>query len=103
MNIGRLDRKIVIQVQNFTTNSIGEYTTTWDTFHNAFANVQKVSGTEAINADQVTATNKVKFKIRYFAGINESMRVVYNATNYDIIEIQELDREGLFLTATRTL
>jgi hypothetical protein len=31
------------------------------------------------------------------------MRVVYNATNYDIIEIQELDREGLFLTATRTL
>jgi head-tail adaptor len=48
MNIGKLDRKIVIQVQNFATNSIGEYTTTWDTFHNAFANVQKVSGTEAI-------------------------------------------------------
>jgi SPP1 family predicted phage head-tail adaptor len=103
MNIGKLDRKIVIQVQNFATNSIGEYTTTWDTFHNAFANVQKVSGTEGNNADQVTATNKVRFKIRYFAGINESMRVVYNSNNYDILEIQELDREGLWLTASRTL
>jgi SPP1 family predicted phage head-tail adaptor len=103
MNIGKLDRKIVIQVQNFATNSIGEYTTTWDTFHNAFANVQKVSGTESITADQVTATNKVRFKIRYFAGINESMRVVYNSNNYDILEIQELDREGLWLTASRTL
>ena len=103
MNIGKLDRKIVIQEQNFATNSIGEYTTTWDTFHNAFANVQKVSGTEGITADQVTATNKVRFKIRYFAGINESMRVVYNSNNYDILEIQELDREGLWLTASRTL
>jgi len=103
MNIGRLDRKIVIQVQNFATNAIGEYTTTWDTFHNAFANVQRVSGTETVDADQVTATNKVKFKIRYFAGINESMRIVYNSNYYDILEIQELDREALWLTATRKL
>jgi hypothetical protein len=27
--------------------------------------------------------------------------IIHN--NYDILEIQELDREGLFLTATRTL
>jgi len=103
MNIGRLDRKIVIESQTFSTNSIGEYTSSWSTFHTAFASIKKVSGSEKIEADQITATNKVRFKIRFFDGITEAMRVVYNGAYYDIIEIQELDREGLFLTATKKL
>jgi SPP1 family predicted phage head-tail adaptor len=103
MNIGRLDRKIVIESETLGTNAIGEYNSTWATYHTTFANVIKGTGGENIEADQVTATNKVKFKIRYFAGINETMRILYNGFYYDITEIQELDREGLFLTATKKL
>ena len=103
MNIGRLDRKIVIENQTFSTNSIGEYTSSWSVFHTTFASIKKVSGSEKIEADQITATNKVRFKIRFFDGITEAMRVVYNGAYYDIIEIQELDREGLFLTAIKKL
>ena len=103
MNIGRLDRKIVIEQQTFSNNSIGEYVSSWSVFHTAFASVAKVSGSERVEADQITATNKVRFKVRFFDGINEAMRVLYNGAYYDIIEIQELDREGLFLTATKKL
>ena len=103
MNIGRLDRKIVVEQETFSNNSIGEYTSAWSVFHSAFASVAKVSGSESVEADQITATNKVRFKIRFFDGINESMRVLYNGSYYDIIEIQELDREGLYLTATKKL
>ena len=103
INIGRLDRKIVIESETFSNNSIGEYVAAWSVFHTAFASVAKVSGSERVEADQITATNKVRFKIRFFDGINESMRVLYNGAYYDIIEIQELDREGLFLTATKKL
>ena len=53
MNIGRLDRKIVIENQTFSTNSIGEYTSSWSTFHTAFASIKKVSGSEKIEADQI--------------------------------------------------
>jgi hypothetical protein len=31
------------------------------------------------------------------------MRVLYNGNYYDIVEIQELDREGLFLSAIKKL
>ena len=103
MNIGRLDRKIVIENQTFSNNSIGEYTSSWSTFHTAFSSVTKVSGSESVQADQITATNKVRFKIRFFDGINEAMRVLYNGNYYDIVEVQELDREGLFLTAIKKL
>jgi Bacteriophage head-tail adaptor len=46
INIGRLDRKIVIETQTFATNSIGEYISTWAVFHTTFASVAKVSGSE---------------------------------------------------------
>lgn len=103
MNIGRLDRKIVIESYSLAKNALNESVGTWGTYHTCFANVQKAGGSEFIEADKVTATNKVKFKIRYFAGINEKMRVVYNSDYYDITEIQELDREGLWIMANKRL
>ncbi len=101
MNIGRLDRKIVIEEPTNATNSIGEYVSTWTTFHTCFAGVTRFGGVEKLEASKTTATNRVRFKIRFFAGIEEDMRVVYNSKNYIITEIQELGREGLWLTAER--
>lgn len=103
MNIGRLDRKITIEQQTRATNSIGEYTSTWSTYHTAFANVQRGTGNEKVEAEQVTATSKVKFKIRFFDGIDESMRISYNNNYYDITDIQELGREGLLISANKKL
>lgn len=103
MNIGRLDRKIVIESYTLSKNALNESVGSWSTYHTCFANVLKSGGNEYIEADKVTATNRVKFKIRFFAGINEKMRIVYNSNYYDIIEIQELEREGLWITATKTL
>ena len=89
MNIGRLDRKIVIQ--NFTDakNTYGESVRTWATYHTAFAAVSKAGGTDRNEADKTTATQNIKFKIRFYAGINENMRILYDGFEYDITQIQE--------------
>jgi len=97
MNIGRLDRKIFIEQTVSVQNNYGEFVDIWQTFHICLANIQAAGGSERYEANTETATNKVKFKIRYFAGINEAMRVKYNDGIYDIYQIQELGREGLFL------
>jgi SPP1 family predicted phage head-tail adaptor len=97
MNIGRLDRKIFIEKPVQTQYEYGEFNDTWETFHICLSNVQAAGGAERYEANTETATNKVKFKIRYFAGINEAMRILYNDGIYDIYQIQELGREGLFL------
>lgn len=103
MNIGRLDRKITIESYTTAVNAIGEDVGTWSTYHTAAAAISKGTGLEKPEGGKVTATNKVRFKIRYFAGIDETMRVVYNSNYYDIHEIQELDREGLWITASKKI
>lgn len=101
MRINRLHRKIVIESLTNTTSSYGEYNTTWSTFHTCFAEVSRFGGGEKLESYKTTATNKVRFKIRYFAGITEDMRILYGGEYYDIMEIQELDREGLYLTCSK--
>ena len=101
MNIGALDRQIVIQSYTTSLNTFGEKVNVWATFVTLWANVQKHGGVEKLEGGKNTATNKVKFKVRYFAGITEDMRIVYNSQDYDIHEIQELGREGLWITASR--
>lgn len=101
MRINRLHRKIVIESLTNSTSSYGEYNSTWSTYHTCFAEVSRFGGGEKLEAYKITATNKVRFKIRFFAGITEDMRILYNGDKYDITEIQELDREGLYLTANK--
>ena len=101
MNIGRLDRKIVIENKSTAKNAYGESVSTWATFHTAFANVQKAGGTDRDEASKTTATQKVKFKIRFFDGIDENMRIQYDGFEYVITQIQELGREGLWIYANK--
>ncbi len=102
MNIGNLDRFITI-VQSIETGeeANGEPIYTDSTFHECFARLERISGKEQLEGDKMTATNKVRFTIRLKEGITEDMRITYKGKNYDIIEIQELGREGLWLTSTR--
>jgi SPP1 family predicted phage head-tail adaptor len=101
MNLGRLDRRIDIESWTWVANSQGEKVATYSVFHAAFAHVQKAGGNEREEGQKETATNKVKFKIQFFDGIDETMRILYNSKYYDILEIQELGREGLWITANR--
>ncbi len=98
MNIGRLDRKIVIESGVDAQNEYGEYVTTWSTYHTCFASVSRFGGVEKLNSGKIEAKNRVRFKIRFFDGIYENMRVIYDSKTYNITEIQELGREGLWLT-----
>jgi SPP1 family predicted phage head-tail adaptor len=107
MDIGRLDRKIYIEDYTDSVNSFGERVKVWATYVQCFASKTKSGGNERLEQGRTTATNKVKFKIRYYSGITEDMRIRenYRGTEryYDIHEIQELGREGLWITATAKL
>ena len=51
-----------------------------------------------VNGNQVNATNRVEFKIRYVSGITQKMRVVYSDRTFDIqsaLNVDERNREIL--------
>lgn len=46
---------------------------------------------------QQTAQRMIEFRVRYIAGVNEKMRVLYNNVVYDIIELAEEGRRRFLL------
>lgn len=101
MNIGRLDRQLTLQqltpaVQNdFGAPDPG----TWVDVATVPARVEYKPGTEQAQAQQLTATQRVLFTIRYRAGITADWQLVYEGRTYQITDVAEIGRRrGTLLT-----
>jgi SPP1 family predicted phage head-tail adaptor len=96
-----LDRKIEIQSITPVKNNFGEEAITWTHFAYAWASVNYKGGREGFYARQVVATGEVVFKIRYIAGITETMKIIYDGKKFDIRNIAESGRRDMLeITAT---
>ena len=102
MNIGALDRKIVIQtpttVRSATT---GEATQTWATLATVWATVtypsQNFSGNEGQEMGRETATIPVNFTIWHRNDVNEGMRISYDSQYFDITRINKVGQRNEML------
>jgi SPP1 family predicted phage head-tail adaptor len=95
MNIGRMDREIVIETPTFSqSDEYGEPTTTWATWNTVWANVYTGGGREFEAAQQTNAEIDTQFQIRYVAGLSPKMRISYNSQYYDILRIEEVGRRN---------
>jgi SPP1 family predicted phage head-tail adaptor len=102
MIIGKMDRKIAFQVVSEPNDDFGGSTPSWTTVISCWASLTPGGGIEKDEADKVTATSPVVFGIRYKAGIDEKMRILYNSEIYNIISIAEPDRrKSLQITANK--
>lgn len=95
----RMDRKIAIQQPTVTYNDYGEPETSWADPVNVWAEVKQQSARETWSAGKI-AEVEVAFMIRYRSGIDETCRVVYDGSNYDISGVREIGRQdGLEIMA----
>ena len=101
---GNLRRVIVIQSKGTATDSFGGTINSWSNFATGVrAEVAPLQGKELIAAQAAQSSTTVKFKMRYLAGVTQSMRVVYGGKNYDItavIDVDEMHREMHILATT---
>ena len=102
MAIGNLDRRIVIQASTVSRDGYGEGVPAWSTFRTVWAWIRPVNVSEAEKSNKITASETVRFVVRYRSDYNEKMRIVYNSATYDIRGIQEVGRRKyLDITAER--
>ena len=100
LNIGRLDRRIVIQELTSTADEYNQPIPTWATLATVWASVKDTSGGEGYQADQLTATRNTVFTIRFRSDVRETMRILYNYRYYNIRAIKYPDRSrSMELTA----
>lgn len=87
MDIGKLNKRVVIQSQSNTYDGAGQQVETWATFANVWANIKHKSGVEAIKSDAMASTVKASIRIRYKANVNAGMRVTYQTSIYKIMAV----------------
>ena len=93
---GQLDRRITIQSFSTTTDDFGEVVKSFTTLANVWAKVEEKRGNEGEDGNQLVATKRVEFFIRYRSDINEEMRILYNNETYKIETILNADDRKAF-------
>lgn len=90
MNIGKLDR--YVRVEQFTVTQdpvFGEQIKTWSTYIETWANVEDITtnNQERTNTDLRQLTRPCRVKMRYFDGIEPTMRLVLLDRGNRLLEI----------------
>ena len=106
MRAGKLRHRITIQRRTQTPDGFGGPVDTWTDFAVSVpASVETLSGRELVAAQAQHAEATVQFGMRYLAGVDTTMRIVYAGLNHDIVsvidvgerrrELQVLTKRGL--------
>lgn len=97
MEIGELRHKITFQRLTTTTNENGFEVETWEDYKTVWAAVSNLYGKEYFEAAAVQKENIVKFTIRYFKGLDTSMRILFRGTEYNIISIDNIKYKNKYI------
>jgi head-tail adaptor len=97
MNIGGLDRRIIIQSPSLSANAYGEREETWGTLATVWAQIErKPAAVEQNSGEQMVSVNKVVFNIRYSSTTKTTKagyRISYDSKLYSILGVHEVGRQ----------
>lgn len=93
MEIGSLNRRIVIQSRDSGEDAAGQPVQTWTTLATVWANIKGATGMGSIrqsaNRDGVAVElNSYSFRIRYRTDVDAAKRVVFGGLNYDVKQVR---------------
>lgn len=84
MQVGKLNRRIVIERQQVTEDPLGGQIVAWLTLATLWSNFRNMSGTEAIKSDAQIGTTKTSVRIRYREDIDQTCRLLHRGLIYEI-------------------
>lgn len=79
MQAGRLRHRVTIEKPVTTVNATGERVATWVSYGDRWASIEPMQGREYFSASQIQSSVNTRIRVRYDAGINETMRVKFVA------------------------
>ena len=97
MRSGKYRHLISIQQPALAADGVGEMLPAWSTLYaSLYAEVEPLSGKEAIAKDQINSNVTHRVRTRYVPGVLPAMRVLYGARTLQIqhvMNVSERDRE----------
>jgi SPP1 family predicted phage head-tail adaptor len=87
MRAGLLDKRVTLQQQTTTRNSLGEAVVGWTDVATVWASIEPLQGREMWAQMQVQSEITARIRIRYRPGVVASMRVVYGTRIFTISSV----------------
>lgn len=100
MEAGKLNKRITIQANALTRDTNGAEVDSWTTVATVWAAITTDAGREFYAAQKINAETTAVMRIRYRAGLNPRMRVLYAGKYFNILHINnvnEANKEILLL------
>ena len=100
MRAGRMDRRIIIEVNTPTTDSHGDEIDSWATLDTVWAEQVPLRGVERQQSQQTLAQADYRFRIRYRTDVTPKNRIKIGSDIYDITAVMEIARsQGIEIMA----
>jgi SPP1 family predicted phage head-tail adaptor len=96
VNIGFLDRRIVIQSASRTADVYGQTVPSWSTYATVWAALDNKAASSAVLQEQETSTNRVTWRVRSSTetrAVTPKYRISYGGDIYNILAVQEVGRK----------
>lgn len=106
VQIGKLDRRIIIQSPVYENNDHNEDEITgWTTVATVWAQAEQKQGSEVIDAERLTYYETTILTIRHRTDLNVRMRVIMDTIPYRIFSITEhqSSRKGYMVIAAEVM
>ncbi len=95
--IEKLKHRITLQRLVSMVNSNGFEEQSWVDVASVWAGASNLHGREFFAAAAVQRENTIKFLIRYFPSVDQSMRIFFRGKQYDIIAIDNIKHENRYM------
>ena len=93
-----LNRKVQLNKLVMVSTSTGGFSENWVKVADVWARIKNSTGSELMHADQLGSVAFSDFTIRYRANIDETMQLVYRATEFQIRHINNIEEQDLYMT-----
>lgn len=86
-----LRHRVTLQRLVLTQGASGDLTQGWQDVSTIWAAVEPLSGREYWQAQQIAAETSIRVRLRYMAGVDTKMRVLYGTRVLEILSIVDVE------------
>ena len=97
MRAGNLRHRITIQQATQVNDGMGSMTTTWSTLVTCWSAIWPVSAKEHVESDKIEMETSHRIRIRYYSGLDSSMRINFGSRTFKIISIINWEERNVYL------
>jgi SPP1 family predicted phage head-tail adaptor len=90
IEVGGLRHRVTVESYEETQDSAGQPIKRWRTIGRRWASIEHLRGNELFTAQQLFAEANVLVTMRYFPGLETTMRILHLDRVYDILDVDNV-------------